>query len=192
MKRIIRNNQSGFTLIEMLIVVVILAIVVGMTSDMLMSLIRSNTKTQVINEIEQQANFVSLKIEKELRDADLVNTSSYDSNCLEHLCLKFRRRDGKNITYKLVPVDGTSPVAYKLQRSLEGFSGGDFLDVTNAAPIGGVLISCISADNCFEIIGSSPQVVKINMIFNQSQQDAGASYKGNVKIESSIVIRSTY
>jgi len=41
----------------------------GLTSDMLISLLRSNTKTQVINEIEQQANFVSLKIEKELRDS---------------------------------------------------------------------------------------------------------------------------
>ena len=187
MKKVIKDYQSGFTLIEMLIVVVILAIVVGMTSDMLMSLIRSNTKTQVINEIEQQANFVSLKIEKELRDADLVSTS-YDSDCLENLCLKFRRRDGKNVTYNLVPLPGTSPVAYKLQRSLEG---GEFLDLTSVESIGGVLISCISA-RCFEVIGTSPQTVKINMIFNQSQKNAGASYKGNIKIESSIVIRSTY
>jgi prepilin-type N-terminal cleavage/methylation domain-containing protein len=190
MKKIIKNKQGGFTLIEMLIVVVILAIVVGMTSDMLMSLIRSNTKTQVINELEQQANFVSLKIEKELRDADIVNTF-YDSTCPEYLCLRFRRRDGKNITYKLEPVPGTSPVAYKLQRSLEGLADGNFLDLTSVESIGGVLISCINA-KCFEVIGTSPQTVKINMIFNQSQKNAGASYKGNIKIESSIVIRSTY
>ncbi len=192
MKKVIKDYQSGFTLIEMLIVVVILAIVVGMTSDMLMSLIRSNTKTQVINEIEQQANFVSLKIEKELRDADLVSTS-YDSDCLENLCLKFRRRDGKNVTYNLVPLPGTSPVAYKLQRSLEGLSGGAFLDVTNTSSIGGVHILCAGGSGkCFEIIGTSPQTVKINMIFNQAQQSAGRTYKGSIKIESSIVIRSTY
>ena len=76
MKKIIKNNQSGFTLIEMLIVVVILAIVVGMTSDMLMSLIRSNTKTQVINELEQQANFVPSKrslLSKEVLRVDIAN-----------------------------------------------------------------------------------------------------------------------
>ena len=59
----IKKNQGGFTLVEMLLVVFLLALTMGLTSDMLLSLIRSNTKTQVINEIEQQANFVSLKIE---------------------------------------------------------------------------------------------------------------------------------
>ena len=34
------NNQKGFTLIEMLLVVLLLALTVGLTSDMLLSLIR--------------------------------------------------------------------------------------------------------------------------------------------------------
>ena len=63
---------KGFTLIELLLVVGLLALTVGITSDILLSIVRTYNKTQVTNEIEQQANFVSLKLEKEIRNAQTV------------------------------------------------------------------------------------------------------------------------
>ena len=63
------KNKAGFTLVEMVLVVGLLAISFGVTSDILISLVRSQTKSRVMNGIEQQANFVSLSIEKELRNA---------------------------------------------------------------------------------------------------------------------------
>lgn len=89
-----KTNQKRFTLIEMLLVVLLLALTVGLTSDMLLSLIRSNTKTQVINEIEQQANFVTLKLEKELRDALDASTGADNS-------LVITLRSNSQVTYRL-------------------------------------------------------------------------------------------
>ncbi len=173
------KKQQGFTLIEMIIVVVLLAVTVGMTSDILMTLIRSNTKTQVLNEIEQQTNFVSLKIEKELRDAVEVNVDPFDNN------LSFTTRDGTQITYSCDECAEGGTVG-NITRSV---GGGTRYAVTSDNSPGGVDVVCT---NCFEIISSNPQVVKINMEFKQAQQGAGLSYSGSAVIDSSIVIRSSY
>ena len=172
-----KGNQKGFTLIEMLLVVLLLALTIGLTGDMLLSLIRSNTKTQVMNEIEQQANFVTLKLEKELRDALTASTSS-DNNSLT-----IKLRSNVDVIYRL-----NSGV---LQRSV---GGGAYVPLTSNASPGGVAVSCNPSVGglCFEIIGTDPQVVKTNLIFDQAQTGAGNTYKGQVKIESSIVIRSSY
>jgi len=169
-----KKNQGGFTLVEMLLVVLLLALTMGLTSDMLISLLRSNTKTQVINEIEQQANFVSLKIEKELRDSVDVKIpgggSSGDS-------IELTLRSGSKVTYRLQ--------GNVLQRSITG----SFVPITSNSSPGGVVVS---GSPVFTITGSNPKVVKLNMLFSQAQSGAGASYKGSIKLEPSIVIRSSY
>ncbi len=169
-----KKNQGGFTLVEMLLVVLLLALTMGLTSDMLISLLRSNTKTQVINEIEQQANFVSLKIEKELRDSIDVKIpgggSSGDS-------IELTLRSGSKVTYRLQ--------GNVLQRSITG----SFVPITSNSSPGGVVVS---GSPVFTITGSNPKVVKLNMLFSQAQSGAGASYKGSIKLEPSIVIRSSY
>lgn len=173
------KKQQGFTLIEMIIVVVLLAVTVGMTSDILMTLIRSNTKTQVLNEIEQQANFVSLKIEKELRDA--VSVDFYNPNALS-----FTTRDGTHVTYKCNN-NAEGGTVGNITRSVDG---GDPYPVTSGNSPGGVDVVCSS--DCFSIVSTNPEVVKIKMEFKQAQQGAGLSYSGSAVIDSSIVIRSSY
>ena len=172
-----KKNQGGFTLVEMLLVVLLLALTMGLTSDMLISLLRSNTKTQVINEIEQQANFVSLKIEKELRDSVDVKIpgggSSGDS-------IELTLRSGSTVTYRLQ--------GGVLQRST---TAGSFVPITSNSSPGGVVVSG-DGSPVFTITGSNPKVVKLNMLFSQAQSGAGASYKGSIKLEPSIVIRSSY
>ena len=178
------RKQQGFTLIEMLIVVVLLAVTVGMTSDILMSLVRSNTKTQVLNEIEQQANFVSLKLEKELRDA--IDADVKDSGST----LEFTRRDGISVTYHFRESGGVGII----ERVVDELNppGNPYVPITSSISPGGVNVSCLDGNSCFEILGTNPQVVKINLLFEQAQVGAGPTYKGSAKIESSIVIRSTY
>lgn len=173
------KKQQGFTLIEIIVVVVLLAITMGVTSDILITLVRSNTKTQVLNEIEQQANFVSLKIEKELRDA-IDATSPYPNQ------LVFTRRDDKvEVTYTCSDCDSGGNVG-KLTRSVDGNAP---VDVTIGGNIGGVDVVC---SNCFTIEGTNPKVVRLDMDFKESQLNAGLTYSGSTKINSSIVIRSSY
>lgn len=169
------NNQKGFTLIEMLLVVLLLALTVGLTSDMLLSLIRSNTKTQVINEIEQQANFVTLKLEKELRDSIDADTGANNS-------LIITLRSNSTVTYRLT----SSSV---LQRQI---GVGDFVDLTSNSNPGGVRVSSSPPSPCFDVIGNNPKAVVTNLIFKQAQGETGPTYAGEVKIESTITIRGGY
>lgn len=171
------GKNNGFTLIEMLIVVALLAITVGITSDILISLVRSNTRTQILNEIEQQANFVSLKIEKELRDARDVTQE------LEGDTLQFTRNDGVEITYEHTTTDGVG-----FLRRQVGSSG--FYPVTSGSGPGAVDVRC--SGRCFTVTGANPEVVMIDMEFFQAANGGVIDYIGGAKIQSSIVIRSTY
>ncbi len=170
------NNQKGFTLIEMLLVVLLLALTVGLTSDMLLSLIRSNTKTQVINEIEQQANFVTLKLEKELRDAIDANINTDNS-------LVITLRSNSQVTYQINENN-------VLQRKLG--SAGSFVNLTSSSSPGGVRVTCVDPSPCFDVTDSNPKTVVTRLLFRQAQVEAGPTYSGDVKIESTITIRGDY
>ncbi len=175
------SKESGFTLIELLLVITLLAISIGVTGDIMVSLTRSYNKTTVINEIEQQANFIGLKLEKELRNATNVTatTSSrlqFDSDT-GTICYNF---SGGN----LYRTTSAGACAYSTSAT----------DALIASPsinqsLLGVVASC--DPNCFEVTGTTPQVVNINMIFSQAS-GGGASYTGNIVLKNTIVIRNSY
>ena len=172
-----KKSQGGFTLIELIIVVALLALSIGLTNDILLSLIRANTKTQVMNEIEQQANFVSLKLTKELRDAK-------SAQIVDAQNLRFTLRSGTILVYS---VDTSSGYGY-ITRQIEPDPAQ--ILTSNSSP-GGVNVSCIG--ECFSITGSSPQVVNIKMKFSQAQSgESFTSYAGSSNIDTSVVIRNTY
>lgn len=178
MRNIFKTNLSnkGFTLVELLLVVTLIAISVGLTNDVLISLVRSYSKTQVKSEIEQQANFAALKMQKELRGAQNVqlNTSSRlyfcpaDSSCTGWLSLY---QVDSNVLYT-----GTISTRYPLTyRSTTGLNG--------------VNVTC-GASGCFRILNSNPTVIGIDMIF--SSASTTNAYKGTVHIRDTIVVRNSY
>jgi type II secretory pathway pseudopilin PulG len=63
------KKSGGYTLLELLIVIGLIGLTVGVTGDIILSLVRSYTKTQATNELERSSNFVVSKIEKEFKNA---------------------------------------------------------------------------------------------------------------------------
>ena len=171
------KNSYGFTLVELLLVITLIAISVGVTSDVLMSLIKSYNKTTVINDIEQQANFVGLKLEKELRNASNVSVPNSNQLSFDYL--------GTAVYYN---VSGGN-----LFRSTSGYStaAADALIATPSinGTVGGVNLACDTA--CFTLTGSSPQVVGLSLIFSQASA-GGVSFSGVINVKNTIVIRNTY
>lgn len=182
------KNNSGFTLIELLVVVSLIIIVVGVTGDIVVSLVRSYNKTQITTEVEQNANFSMNKIEKELRNATQV--LAVES---ERLSFSQRKANGQLETVEYTVedsstlADGTSGV-FHLARSVDG---GAKVPLTNySSPLG---VTVIRGTTAFTNISPAegPSVVKIVLAFRQIGNPA-VQFTQTTTLESTVVVRGSY
>jgi prepilin-type N-terminal cleavage/methylation domain-containing protein len=178
------RDQKGFTLIELLLVIALLAISVGVSTDIIINLTRSYSKTQVTHEIEQSANFVLLKLEKELRNADSVSLPSAASPTGN--VLNFTDKSGDTVCYRIH--DNKVQRYYGTNASCPS---GSYVDLTsNAQPLG-VYVSS-AGGNAFTLISSNPYVVQLDLRFQQSGSEGGTSFTGIVDLNNTIVVRGSY
>ena len=149
----LEKENKGFTLVELLVVIALLGISIGVTNDILVSLVRSYNKTQIKNEVEQQANFVGLKLERELRSATGTTSTGYTNT------LTISKEGSVSVTYKL---NGN-----KLQ--VENPTGSTAVALTSSLGAGGVSVSCmlnmLTCSTCFSVVGTTPQTVKMHIRF---------------------------
>jgi len=154
----LEKENKGFTLVELLVVIALLGISIGVTNDILVSLVRSYNKTQIKNEVEQQANFVGLKIERELRSATGITSVGYTNT------LTISKEGSASVTYKL---NGN-----KLQ--VENPTGAAAVDLTSSFGTGGVAVSCmLTGSTCFSVVGTTPQTVKMHIRFAPVSGNSG-------------------
>lgn len=176
-----KTNQNGFTLVELLVVIALIGISVGVTNDILVSLVRSYNKTQVKNELEQQANFVGLKLERELRSA---KSASIPGGAAGGNSLVLQKADGSYVNYSVST--GVVTVGYNCDSAGAGCSP-TLNTTTNAGP-GGLNVTCSS--DCFTVAGN-PQVVTLDLTFNPNTSN-GTSFSGTAYIRNTITIRNSY
>lgn len=182
------RNNKGFTLIELLVVVSLIIIVVGVTGDIVVTLVRSYNKTQITTEVEQNANFALTKIEKELKSASKLNSASGTS-------LEFVKRlpngTSQVIEYTVEDADGLSDGeagVYYIARSVDG---GSKVPITNYTSPAGVAV--IQSNTSFSDISAAtgPSVVKIELSMRQVGNPA-VQFTQNVEVETTVVIRGSY
>jgi len=190
-KNKLMHKTSGFTLVELLLVVALMAISFGVTSDILVTLMRSFNKTTVITEIEQQAGVVTQMIEKEIKNAAVVTNPGGDTNILE-----FEDTLGNvsryhyqvyNLIGTLYRYPATTNINNVPRRQLYAITGNPGL---TSGLVGGVHVTCNGP--CFTVNVGRPSVVQVNFTFRQAQSAANNSYTGNVVISNTIVVRNTY
>lgn len=175
------RNSRGFTLVELLVVVSLMIIVVGVTGDIIISLVRSYSKTQITNEIEQNANFVMTKLEKELRNASNATVVSDKE-------LQFNRRLPGSANYESITY--TIKDNLTIVRDVEGVDGGVEVLLINDALISGVEV--IFDDSFFtDDTAGGPTVVRINLSFKQAGNPA-VQFTQDIDLESTVVVRGSY
>ena len=170
--------KKGFTLVELLLVIAILGIAVGVTTDILLSLVRSYGKTQIINDIEQNANFVTAKLEKELREANSV--TDVTSGGIPEISLVL---DAKTVYYRLANGE--------LLRRVDSSS---YQNITQDKDPGGVFVACGSVDgiSCFNVVTGSPTIVSYSFIFSQPSTITGSVFSESIETGGTVVIRNSY
>jgi len=75
--------EKGFTLVELLVVVGLVLIIGTVGTSIITSVLRSYNKAQIINEIEQNGNYVLSLMESQIRNARSVVCDSGGPNCLK-------------------------------------------------------------------------------------------------------------
>lgn len=69
-----KKNADGFTLIEILIVLGILAIIVVVGSNMFFTILKSSSKTKVLTEVKQNGNYALNVMARMIRNAKKIET----------------------------------------------------------------------------------------------------------------------
>lgn len=179
------RNSRGFTLIELLVVVSLIIIVVGVTGDIVVSLVRSYSKTSITNEIEQNANFVMTKLEKELRNASSVTGVTEGDKKLEFV-RRLSSGGAETIIYTINEggaSDGT------IVREIVGDGNGEVILINTS--LNGVYLT--SATSSFKDVSVSggPTIIKINLSFRQIGNPA-VQFTDSTDLESTIVVRGSY
>jgi len=87
--------SRGFTLVELLIGITILAVIAGVAGDMVISTIRSYNKSQVLNTVTQNGNYALGVWRDDMQNAKSVDTCDLNT-------LQMTARDGSVIVYNLV------------------------------------------------------------------------------------------
>lgn len=176
--------KKGFTLIELLIVVALVIISAGVTSDIILTLIKSYNKTRISNEIEQNGNFLILRLERELRDAINIDTSQSSPSKLVFTIINSTGTQD-TVIYEVKNVSSVGSIVRSTTSSPT-----EVLLTNNSYPEGIAVEVGGSSNPNFKLIGENPAVVKIN--FKMYQVGSGTQFTGQTTIKDTIVIRGTY
>ncbi len=116
-------SQTGFTLIEMLVVIAIIAVIATMSTQIVLSIIRSNNKTNIQHEVRQNGSFVLDRMEREIRSSTGATVTLNEQpacgpgpNCY---LLRLTQSDGVTIAYWCNPGSATSNGFIDRQRGTE-------------------------------------------------------------------------
>ena len=182
-KRKDRDEQKGFTLLELLIVIALLTITVGVTGDIILSLVRSYSKTRVTNEVEQTGNLAMSKIEKEFRAALSVSSPALGDTGDELSFIRVIDGVEHTITYTVEVTGGL------LRR--EDING---TNISTAAIIDGEESAIKNPDTAFSLVQENPYVVKINFELRQgdSTLPETSPIASKIDLETTVVARGSY
>jgi prepilin-type N-terminal cleavage/methylation domain-containing protein len=73
-------NQKGFTLIEILVVIAIIGVVMGITSDVFIQIIKASNKANIVTEVKQNGDSVLNQLDRIIRNAEEVSAWGYKSS----------------------------------------------------------------------------------------------------------------
>ena len=113
----INNSRNGFIIVELLIVTMILAIVIGSINGIFIAALKHFNYGSDIIDSQQNGRIALAMIERDVKNAECIINSSTSSNIRIRLAGREIRyyRNGSQIL-KSVALEGNNPVAYNVEK----------------------------------------------------------------------------
>ena len=175
--------KDGFTLIELLISIALLAFVVVLSSDTIITIVRTNTKAQGANEVESVANFLSLKLQNDIKnslDATVTN---------DNRTLTLTKRDGSTVVYRAVPYSSGDSPPYLTWLIPDEIS--EEVPLTNDSSSGKIGVECDG--KCFVKTGGGTHPVSTTISLRIFQFNSpGTIFSSEVNFNDTFTVRGSY
>lgn len=169
--------KKGFTLIELLIVVGLILIIGTVGTSVIASILRSYNKAHIINEIEQNGNYVLSLMESQIRNAKSVSPTGTTAS------LEVTTQDGETITYAIASA-GSIGVVQKT-------SGGVTEILSNDNLTTGVNVD--TTNSHFVVSTTTPSSVQIVLKLRQAPNAPGRiDYQAETTLQTTVVVRGGY
>lgn len=171
----IKKPQKGFTLIELMVVVVILAIVAILVVNLFFSTLKGATKTTVLNEVKQNGDYAISTMERLVRNAQTI-TSSCDGS--SSTAVKILSQDNQETTFDC--------------------SGG-MQQIASTSSLGTVYLTNdkvrLVSETCSFICQKpslGPQILKIGFSLSQAGQESGLrpEEKAQINFKTTVSLRT--
>jgi len=178
--------KKAFTLIELMVVVAITSILLVVVTNFFISIIQSNNKARIENELRNEANVLTDQIAKDLRTSK-CECLSFDTNSNSKLFLygsdscPSNDGDGNCPT----PILGPTPYAiYEVSDSNKFFHNLSQIssDDVYVRACGDTGCTCNVPTPGFQVTGTN-RLYKINLNLTQARDDARADFCGKIQTE---------
>lgn len=156
--------KKGFTLIEILVVIFIMGIMATVVSDVLLSVFRSSNKTNILNEVNQNADFILNSLESTIRNGK--NAFMNGNNLV--IIDQYNQRNEFTITTDSINYSGNNYSVGVIKKAL---AGGTFFAITNNNPATGV--SVVIANTSFTVSTSNPPLICVTLRLIQGPASTG-------------------
>jgi len=169
-------TKNGFTLVELLVSIGLVLIIGTVGTSMIASILRSYNKAHIINEIEQNGNYVLSLMESQIRNASSV----LGSDCTGDNCstLTVTPQEGDTFVFSIANVGGIGVVRK------------DSEILTNDDMKTGVSVETGASDSYFVVDGNT---VKIVLKLQQAPNAPGrVDYQAETTLRTTVVVRGGY
>lgn len=176
------NTKRGFSLLELLVSISIIAVLGTVISQVLFTTLRTNTKTEILKEVKQNGDIALETIQRLIQGARSVSSTCSDTGTTA-TSLAIVDRNGETITFSCV-LDGTAT-----RIASTSASGTEYL--TNKTVTLGE--TCVGTSLQFVCTGggSAPPSIQISFQLTQTGTPGAQYEQGQIQFQSSVSLRNT-
>jgi len=178
-----KKRNCGFTLIEILIVIALMAVLTGVGADLFVNSLKAYQKSQIMNQLSQNGNYTMSTILNIARNAKEVIITDNGKT------LEIKEQSSTSTYFKIK----ASPQDQRVGIITKKVGEGTEETITNSNPSSGIDID--TGASSFEVTGGdgTPQTLTVTLRISQAPDTPiNRAYETSITLTNSVIIRGEY